>query len=70
MRRQPDTNYDLSTVVTDSIPWFRQQLLAWSKKYGRSFPWRNPERTPYEILVAELLLLWWPVLSRHKSRHP
>lgn len=36
--------------------WFRQALLAWFQVQGRDFPWREPGRTAYEILVAEILL--------------
>ena len=31
-------------------------LASWANKEGRTFPWRNSEKTPYEVLVAELLL--------------
>jgi len=30
-------------------------LISWWRKYRREFPWRNA-RTPYEILIAEILL--------------
>ena len=36
--------------------WFRRRLLAWFKRSGRTFPWRDPARTPYEVVVAEILL--------------
>ena len=36
---------------------FVQGLLGWSAKNLRDFPWRKwPDITPYEVLVAELLL--------------
>jgi A/G-specific adenine glycosylase len=31
-------------------------LIGWAKREGRAFPWRMAGRTPYEVLVAELLL--------------
>ena len=31
-------------------------MTNWAKANRRAFPWREPDRTPYEILVAELLL--------------
>jgi len=37
------------------IRWFRRQLLAWFGCNGRAFPWRDPARTPYEVIVAEIL---------------
>lgn len=48
--------YALSPSVTSRISWFRQELLAWFHLQGRNFPWREPGRTAYEILVAEILL--------------
>lgn len=38
------------------IHWLRKHLLAWFWQNRRSFPWREPDRSPYEILVAEILL--------------
>ena len=38
------------------IPWLRRRLLSWFEQGGRSFPWRDPGRTPYEVVVAEILL--------------
>lgn len=35
---------------------FVRRLLKWGRANPRSFPWRDPGRTPYEVLVAELLL--------------
>ena len=31
-------------------------VLAWASINGRTFPWREPGSTPYQILIAELLL--------------
>lgn len=31
-------------------------VLAWASVNGRPFPWREPGSTPYQILIAELLL--------------
>jgi A/G-specific adenine glycosylase len=38
------------------ILWLRRRLLPWFARYGRSFPWRRPGTTPYEVIVAEMLL--------------
>jgi A/G-specific adenine glycosylase len=38
------------------IRWLRGRLLSWFAREGRSFPWRDPGRTPYEVVVAEILL--------------
>jgi A/G-specific adenine glycosylase len=56
MKRSIRITYDLPSELTDRIPWFRAQLLAWFAQYGRHFPWREPGRMPYEILIAEILL--------------
>jgi A/G-specific adenine glycosylase len=47
---------ELPSEVAERIPWLRKRLLSWFKRNGRSFPWRDPERTPYEVVVAEILL--------------
>ncbi len=33
-----------------------RRLLRWGRANVRSFEWRDPNRSPYEVLVAELLL--------------
>jgi len=35
--------------------WFRQRLLDWYRKNGRSLPWRETT-DPYHILVSEVML--------------
>jgi A/G-specific adenine glycosylase len=35
---------------------FQARLLAWFTTHGRSFYWREPHATQYELIVAELLL--------------
>ena len=36
---------------------FVDPLLAWHERHGRhDLPWREPDRTPFEILLAEILL--------------
>jgi A/G-specific adenine glycosylase len=54
---QPEyTPSALPLEAVERIPWLRRRLLSWFKQSGRSFPWRDPERTPYEVVVAEILL--------------
>ena len=36
--------------------WLRKRLLCWFEQRGRSFPWREPGRSPYELVIAEILL--------------
>jgi A/G-specific adenine glycosylase len=47
---------ELAPGAVESIPWLRRRLLSWYEQSGRSFPWRDPGRTPYEVVVAEILL--------------
>lgn len=51
----------MSTTLTKRvgrtrIRTFRRWLLGWVADNLRDFPWRRPGATPYEVLVAELLL--------------
>lgn len=55
----PDSNprirkRSLRLASAESQP-FRRTLLAWQRKYGRKFPWRQT-RNPYRVLIAELFL--------------
>jgi A/G-specific adenine glycosylase len=33
-----------------------ESVLAWHLEFGRSFPWRESTTTPYQLLIAEVLL--------------
>jgi len=35
---------------------FQEAVLCWVTDQLRDYPWRKPGRTPYEILIAEILL--------------
>jgi len=35
---------------------FADEVCRWSRSNRRDFPWRRPERTDFELVVAELLL--------------
>jgi len=48
-------NYKI-TRLGKKINWFRKTLRLWFKENHRNFLWREPTRTPYEILIAEVLL--------------
>ena len=48
--------HEISPEAAKCISWLRRRLLSWFPAYGRSFPWREPGRTPYEVVVAEILL--------------
>ena len=48
--------HEISPEAAKCISWLRRRLLSWFAGNGRSFPWREPGRTPYEVVVAEMLL--------------
>src|SRR6266481_1249335 len=48
--------YEISPEAVKPISWLRRRLLSWFARNGRSFPWREPGRSPYEVVVAEILL--------------
>src|SRR2546421_5455532 len=55
----------------------REQLLAWFGCRGRTFPWREPGRSAYQVVVAKTLLqrttasavarAYTPFLNRYPS---
>lgn len=40
----------------ERVSWIQERLLSWITTKGRDFQWRRPGKTPFQILVAELLL--------------
>ena len=50
------TPYEILPEAVERISWLRRRLLSWFAQNGRSFPWREPGTTPYEVAVAEILL--------------
>lgn len=48
--------YEISPEAVERICWLRRRLLSWFARNGRSFPWRELGRVPYEVIVAEILL--------------
>src|SRR5947209_14302727 len=56
MEQTREASCELASEAVDRIPWLRRRLLSWFEQSGRSFPWRDPGRTPYEVVVAEVLL--------------
>lgn len=42
--------------IKQKIIFFREKIISWYLKNGRSFPWRNPKATNYDRLIAEILL--------------
>ena len=56
MRQPVRAPYEISPEVAKRISWLRRRLLSWFARNGRSFPWREAGREPYEVVVAEILL--------------
>ncbi len=55
--RQPArAPHEISPEAAKRISWLRRRLLCWFARNGRSFPWRESGRTPYEVVVSEILL--------------
>lgn len=73
------TNYDeLDAETLQQIERrLRRFFVRWYREHGRSFPWREPETTPFGILIAEMLLrqtraemvasIWPVLLDRYPS---
>jgi A/G-specific adenine glycosylase len=56
MRQPVRRTYDPGPEVATRLRWVCGRLLGWFAREGRSFPWRDPGRAPYEVVVAEMLL--------------
>lgn len=47
----------MATLIEDrEIEWFREDLGEWYKNNGRKFPWRAPDTSLYQHVLAEILL--------------
>ncbi len=56
-RKRPGRGGTLVSRLADRrIVLFRRKLLAWARRKGRHFFWREPGLTPYAALVTEILL--------------
>lgn len=71
-RRRPGTG----TATASRITNLRRLLLAWGEAHSRNFYWRNPNTTPFGILVTEILVARTraqsvdPVVRRVMRRFP
>lgn len=43
-------------MKNSKIPYFKRKMLGWFKENKRQFPWREKNRSCYEIIIAEILL--------------
>lgn len=55
-KKRPELASDLSPLLLVKANWFRKRLKTWFTVNYRTFFWRESRRTPYEILIAEVLL--------------
>ena len=56
MRQRMYHSCELVPEAVELVSWLREQLLSWFERSGRSFSWREPDRVPYEVIIAEILL--------------
>lgn len=47
-------------MVSSKEEQFRSSLLAWASENTRDFPWREPDRSLYDVFVAEFFLTQTP----------
>jgi A/G-specific adenine glycosylase len=48
--------FEIGDSIATKRKLFQQAILSWISRQMRDYPWRMPGRTPYEVLIAELLL--------------
>lgn len=54
------TSVTLTRVVTEAEERV-QEVVAWFGSHARDLPWRSPDRTPWGVLVSEVMLQQTPV---------
>lgn len=47
--------------MPDAAPQLHTAVLAWYAEHARDLPWRAPDRTPWGVLVSEVMLQQTPV---------
>lgn len=47
-------------MLSETERRFQEDLLEWGEENRREYPWRGPDRTLYEVFVAELFLTQTP----------
>lgn len=56
-----------NSSIPEKVAQFREELLAWGEIHRREFPWRDPDRSLYEIFIAEFFLTQTP--AENVARH-
>lgn len=46
----------MKNISTKKIKFFQENIIKWFDKNGRDFPWRKDNLTPYQLVIAEILL--------------
>ncbi|RLM53746.1 hypothetical protein DVK02_12950 [Halobellus sp. Atlit-31R] len=47
-------------MTTEHQTRFQEDILEWGETHYRDFPWREPDRSLYEVFIAEFLLTQTP----------
>jgi A/G-specific adenine glycosylase len=50
------------TAATTGPEALRERVLAWYEEHARDLPWREPDASPWAVLVSELMLQQTPVV--------
>ncbi|MDU0968356.1 MAG: A/G-specific adenine glycosylase [Actinomycetaceae bacterium] len=50
------------TIDEDALARVRAELSAWYPQVARDFPWRRPDRTPWGVLVSEVMAQQTPMM--------
>jgi A/G-specific adenine glycosylase len=69
MSQRAHQTRELAAEEIERILWLREQLLFWFERNGRCFPWRDPGRSPYEVVVVEILLQHTAAASVARAYH-
>jgi len=63
VRQDAAVPHAVSTAVEAPVPGaLRTPVLAWFDEHARDLPWRAPDRTPWGVLVSEVMLQQTPVV--------
>ena len=55
-KRKGNDSNELLREVRSRKRIFQRKMIKWARENLRDFPWRDENRTPYSVLVAEVLL--------------
>ncbi|TKR22459.1 A/G-specific adenine glycosylase, partial [Cellulomonas hominis] len=58
----PPSSLDAAAVDPAFADGVRDDVVAWFDAHARDLPWRHPDRTPWGVLVSEVMLQQTPVV--------